>query len=161
MYWIPARERARTGALFMMAGPVAVIVGGPVSEALLGLDGALWTRGMAMAVPDRRSPGRRPGVVDTRRPDRLAGRRDVADARRARWLRTDHGRRAGDPAVRRSHEAGDKSRERSSVDPERGPFHSKDDWYRVKRTDVLLRIIASMFFATVTPSRKPCCAVGG
>src|SRR5688572_3856341 len=44
-YWIPAAERARTGALFMMAAPVAVIVGAPVSEALLKLDGALGLRG--------------------------------------------------------------------------------------------------------------------
>jgi ACS family tartrate transporter-like MFS transporter len=44
-YWIPARERARTGALFMMAAPVAVIVGGPVSEALLQLDGRLGLEG--------------------------------------------------------------------------------------------------------------------
>ena len=44
-YWIPARERARTGALFMMAGPVAVIVGGPVSEALLALDGRFGLAG--------------------------------------------------------------------------------------------------------------------
>jgi ACS family tartrate transporter-like MFS transporter len=38
-YWIPARERARNGALFMMAAPVAMLVGAPMSEALLGLDG--------------------------------------------------------------------------------------------------------------------------
>lgn len=38
-YWIPAAERARTNALFMMAAPVAVIIGAPVSEALLKLDG--------------------------------------------------------------------------------------------------------------------------
>ena len=38
-YWIPAEERARTGALFMMAAPVAIIVGAPVSEAVLSLDG--------------------------------------------------------------------------------------------------------------------------
>jgi ACS family tartrate transporter-like MFS transporter len=44
-YWIPAGERARTGALFMMAAPVAVIVGGPVSEALLKLDGRLGLQG--------------------------------------------------------------------------------------------------------------------
>jgi MFS transporter, ACS family, tartrate transporter len=37
-YWIPAAERARTGALFMMAAPIAIIVGAPVSEALLSLD---------------------------------------------------------------------------------------------------------------------------
>ena len=40
-YWFPASERARTGALFMMASPVAVIIGAPVSQALLKLDG-LW-----------------------------------------------------------------------------------------------------------------------
>ena len=36
-YWIPAAERARTGALFMMAAPIAIIVGAPVSEAILSL----------------------------------------------------------------------------------------------------------------------------
>jgi len=44
-YWIPAADRARAGALFMMAAPVAVIVGAPVSEALLKLDGALGLKG--------------------------------------------------------------------------------------------------------------------
>jgi MFS transporter, ACS family, tartrate transporter len=38
-YWVPARERARAGALFMTAAPVAVLVGAPLSEALLSLDG--------------------------------------------------------------------------------------------------------------------------
>jgi ACS family tartrate transporter-like MFS transporter len=38
-YWVPARERARTGALFMTAAPVAVLIGAPISEALLSLDG--------------------------------------------------------------------------------------------------------------------------
>ena len=37
-YWIPAAERARTGALFMMAAPIAIIVGAPVSEMILSLD---------------------------------------------------------------------------------------------------------------------------
>src|SRR5689334_6369184 len=36
-YWIPAAERARTGALFMMAAPIAIIVGAPVSEAVMSL----------------------------------------------------------------------------------------------------------------------------
>ena len=44
-YWIPAADRARTGALFMMAAPVAVIVGAPVSEALLEMDGILGLQG--------------------------------------------------------------------------------------------------------------------
>jgi ACS family tartrate transporter-like MFS transporter len=38
-YWVPAEERARTGALFMMAAPVAIIVGAPVSQAVLALHG--------------------------------------------------------------------------------------------------------------------------
>ena len=44
-YWIPASERARTGALFMMAAPIAIIVGAPISESLLRLDGALGLAG--------------------------------------------------------------------------------------------------------------------
>jgi ACS family tartrate transporter-like MFS transporter len=44
-YWIPTEERARTGALFMTAAPVAVLVGAPVSEALLALDGWLGLAG--------------------------------------------------------------------------------------------------------------------
>jgi len=44
-YWVPARERARVGALFMMAAPVAMMIGAPVSEALLKLDGGLGLRG--------------------------------------------------------------------------------------------------------------------
>jgi MFS family permease len=44
-YWIPASDRARTSALFMMAAPVAVIVGAPLSQALLQLDGLLGLRG--------------------------------------------------------------------------------------------------------------------
>lgn len=44
-YWFPASERARTGALFMMASPIAVIVGAPVSTWVLHLDGAMGLRG--------------------------------------------------------------------------------------------------------------------
>ena len=44
-YWVPSAERARTGALFMTAAPVAVLIGAPVSEALLGLDGYLGLAG--------------------------------------------------------------------------------------------------------------------
>jgi ACS family tartrate transporter-like MFS transporter len=44
-YWIPAADRARAGALFMMAAPVAVIIGAPLSEALLKLDGTLGLKG--------------------------------------------------------------------------------------------------------------------
>jgi ACS family tartrate transporter-like MFS transporter len=40
-YWIPEAERARTNALFMMAAPIAIAVGAPVSEAIMKLDGTL------------------------------------------------------------------------------------------------------------------------
>ena len=44
-YWVPARYRAKTGALFMMAIPVAMLVAAPVSAALLKMDGVLGLRG--------------------------------------------------------------------------------------------------------------------
>jgi ACS family tartrate transporter-like MFS transporter len=44
-YWFPASERARTGALFMTASPVAVIVGAPLSTWILRLDGIAGLRG--------------------------------------------------------------------------------------------------------------------
>ncbi len=44
-YWIPAADRARAGALFMMAAPVAIIIGAPISNRLLALHGALGLHG--------------------------------------------------------------------------------------------------------------------
>ena len=44
-YWIPAADRARTGAMFMMAAPVAIIIGAPISDRLLTLHGALGLHG--------------------------------------------------------------------------------------------------------------------
>lgn len=44
-YWFPASERARTGALFMAASPVAVIVGAPLSTWILRLNGVAGLRG--------------------------------------------------------------------------------------------------------------------
>ncbi|MGH9314014.1 MAG: MFS transporter, partial [Vicinamibacterales bacterium] len=44
-YWIPKTDRARAGALFMTAAPIAMIVGAPVSAALLALDGWLGLQG--------------------------------------------------------------------------------------------------------------------
>ncbi len=43
--WYPARERARAIAGFMAAIPVAGLIGGPLSGALLGLDGYYGLRG--------------------------------------------------------------------------------------------------------------------
>jgi MFS transporter, ACS family, tartrate transporter len=44
-HWYPARERARAYAWFLAAIPVCGVVGGPISGALLGLDGWLGLRG--------------------------------------------------------------------------------------------------------------------
>ncbi|HEY7480268.1 MAG TPA: MFS transporter [Gemmatimonadales bacterium] len=44
-YWYPARERARAYAWFLAAIPICGVVGGPVSGALLGLDGWLGLQG--------------------------------------------------------------------------------------------------------------------
>jgi len=44
-YWYPAPERARAYAWFLAAIPVCGVIGGPVSGALLGLDGRLGLRG--------------------------------------------------------------------------------------------------------------------
>ena len=44
-YWVPSRERARMGALFMMAAPVAMAIGAPVSGALLGMHGHAGLKG--------------------------------------------------------------------------------------------------------------------
>jgi ACS family tartrate transporter-like MFS transporter len=44
-YWVPARQRAKAGALFMTAAPVAMMIGAPVSEALLKLDGVAGLHG--------------------------------------------------------------------------------------------------------------------
>jgi ACS family tartrate transporter-like MFS transporter len=38
-YWVPARERARMGALFMIAAPAAMGIGAPLSGVILGMQG--------------------------------------------------------------------------------------------------------------------------
>src|SRR6185295_16643306 len=43
--WFPVRERARTIAVFMTAVLIAGVIGGPVSGALLSLDGAAGLAG--------------------------------------------------------------------------------------------------------------------
>jgi ACS family tartrate transporter-like MFS transporter len=44
-YWFPAREHARIVALFMAAVPLATMVGGPISGALIELHGLLGLKG--------------------------------------------------------------------------------------------------------------------
>src|SRR5262245_51627356 len=40
-YWFPVSYRARTSALFMMGIPVSIIIGAPLSHAILALEGRL------------------------------------------------------------------------------------------------------------------------
>ncbi len=44
-YWFPARERARIVALLMAAVPLATMIGGPISGALLEMHGLLGVKG--------------------------------------------------------------------------------------------------------------------
>jgi ACS family tartrate transporter-like MFS transporter len=44
-YWVPSRERARMGALFMVAAPVAMAFGGPVSGLLTEIHGVAGVKG--------------------------------------------------------------------------------------------------------------------
>ena len=93
-YWIPAEERARTGALFMMAAPVAIIVGAPVSEAVLSLDGRLGLHGWQWLFLLEGLPAVVLGLlalwVLTDRPEQAL----VAAGRRSGWLSRSHERRA-------------------------------------------------------------------
>ena len=44
-FWYPARDRARAYAWFLAAIPISGVIGGPISGALLGLDGVLGLQG--------------------------------------------------------------------------------------------------------------------
>ena len=44
-YWYPARDRAKAYAWFLAAIPISGVLGGPISGALLGLDGVLGMQG--------------------------------------------------------------------------------------------------------------------
>ena len=44
-FWFPARERARIVSWFMVAVPLATVIGGPLSGVLLGLDGVGGLKG--------------------------------------------------------------------------------------------------------------------
>ena len=52
-YWFPTRERARGVALFMIAVPIAGVLGSPLSGALLTLDGFAGLAAVAMVMPDQ------------------------------------------------------------------------------------------------------------
>jgi MFS family permease len=82
-YWFPAPERARAYAWFLAAIPVCGVIGGPVSGALLGLDGRLGLRGWQWlfllegvpSIPARPAAGRRLAPIPRARMARSAPRR--------------------------------------------------------------------------------------
>ena len=102
-YWIPAADRARTGALFMMAAPVAIIVGAPISDRLLTLDGALGLHGWQWLFLMEGLPAVVLGFVALKCADRPAGGCAVADREPARVAHADNGRGAENAAPRSGH----------------------------------------------------------
>lgn len=44
-YWVPSRYRARINALFMMAAPISIAVGAPISQMILKMDGLGGVKG--------------------------------------------------------------------------------------------------------------------
>ncbi len=95
-YWVPAAERARTGALFMTAAPVAVLVGvagvgsaaGARRRARAWRDGSgcSWSKGLPAVVL---------GVIALVVSDRSPGAGDLAAGGRAGVVERSHGARAG------------------------------------------------------------------
>ena len=83
-YWIPAAERARTNALFMMAAPVSVIVGAPVSEAIMAHARHARIARLAVAVPARRPARGGARIPRAPRDDRSARASRLAARRRPR-----------------------------------------------------------------------------
>ncbi|HEU4935390.1 MAG TPA: MFS transporter [Vicinamibacterales bacterium] len=85
-YWIPEADRARTGALFMMAAPVSIIIGAPISDRLLALDGFLGLHGWQWLFLLEGFPAIVLGVFALRAlTDRPSGAHWLTDSQRA-WL---------------------------------------------------------------------------
>lgn len=85
-YWYPARERARAYSWFLAAIPISGIIGGPVSGALLGLDGVLGLQGWQWLFLLEGLPSVVVGLlVLVLLPDRPAHARWLAPAEQA-WL---------------------------------------------------------------------------
>ena len=85
-YWFPASERARTGALFMMASPIAVIVGAPLSHGLLRSTVSLGLHGWQWLFLIEGLPAVVLGLLALGRADRSARRRPWLSADDRTWL---------------------------------------------------------------------------
>ncbi len=98
-YWFPARERARIVALFMAAVPLATMVGGPMSGALLEMHGLFGLKGWQWLFVVEGVPAVVLGVIALRflddRPERRAGSAGGAAGARAHACRGGQGRAGG------------------------------------------------------------------
>jgi MFS family permease len=84
--WFPAEQRARSLSRFMIAIPLAGVIGGPLGAALLGLDGSLGLRGWQWLFLVEGLPSVLLGVsVLWLLPDRVEDARWLSDGQRA-WL---------------------------------------------------------------------------
>lgn len=85
-YWVPAAERARLVGTFMTAIPVSTALAGPVSAAILGLDGRLGLAGWQWLFLTETVPSLLLGLVTLRTlPDTPAEARWLTPAERD-WL---------------------------------------------------------------------------
>jgi len=99
-YWIPSADRARAGALFMTAAPIAMVVGSWVSEALLKMEGVLGLHGWQWLFLLEGLPAVVLGLMATRF---LTDRPEQADwltAERRNWLTAEMSR---EQALRSAH----------------------------------------------------------
>ena len=86
-YWYPAEYRAKIVGIFMVAIPVAGLIGSPVSGAILGMDGILGLGGWQWIFILEAIPTLVLGLHGLRVPYRPARTRDLADApSRQAWL---------------------------------------------------------------------------
>jgi len=83
-YWFPAGERARIVSLFMAAVPIATVVGGPISGALLQLDGVSGLKGWQWMFLIEGLPAVLLGLAALKFLTDPADRRDMAHEARAR-----------------------------------------------------------------------------
>ncbi len=98
-YWFPARYRAGVVSLFMAAAPISVVIGSPLSSALLGMEGVLGLHGWQWMFLIEAVPAVLLGVVVlvymTDRPEKAAW---LADDQRA-WLVAEMNREHAQKAV--------------------------------------------------------------
>ena len=79
-YWYPAHYRAIIVGIFMVAIPVAGLIGSPISGAILYMDGLLGLGGWQWIFILEALPARAAGPRRVRLADRPSRERDVADA---------------------------------------------------------------------------------